>query len=206
VRSGLSNSMLGMFAVLSISTALYALYDATDPDLSRYAEAGGKLILWHGWADPHISPLNTIAYYSAMQKLLGDARTANFSRLYLFPGGNHCGGGEGPFEVDLLSAIMAWVERGHAPYALIASHSDESGGHRGGTRPVYPYPTIARYEGKGNMNDARSWVASKPISTRADTFDWLGSSFFRAHYEKWCSGHGTRMPRHGIGFYTIDPY
>ena len=105
------------------TTQLHGLYDATDPDLSVFANAGGKLILWHGWADPHISPLNTIAYYTAMEKLMGRTSVDRFARLYLFPGGYHCGGGEGPFDVDLLSAIMAWVERAYAPNALIASHS-----------------------------------------------------------------------------------
>lgn len=112
------------------TTKLHSLYDATDPDLSPFASAGGKLILWHGLADPHISPVNTIAYYTAMQNLLGKDAVDKFARLYLFPGGYHCGSGEGPFNFDLLSAIMAWVERGHAPNVLIASHV--TGGDRDG--------------------------------------------------------------------------
>jgi hypothetical protein len=88
---------------------------------------------------------------------------------------------------------MAWVEGGHARYALIASPSVESGGHGGKTRPVFPYPTVAQYDGKGDMNDAGSWVALEPRSIQPDKFDWLGSSFFRAHYEKWCSRNGTRL-------------
>jgi len=112
------------------TTRLHALYDATDPELSPFANAGGKLILWHGLADPHISPLNTIAYYTAMESQMGHAAVYKFARLYLFPGGYHCGGGEGPFDVDLLSAIMAWVERADAPHALLASHRPE--GERGG--------------------------------------------------------------------------
>jgi feruloyl esterase len=107
------------------TTKLHGLYDATDPDLSPFASAGGKLILWHGLADPHISPVNTIAYYTAVQDVMGKDAADKFTRLYLFPGGYHCGGGEGPFTVDLMSAIMAWVENAHAPYALIASHAPE---------------------------------------------------------------------------------
>src|SRR5208283_2667016 len=109
-------------ATFNATTQLHGLYDATDPDLRPFAAAGGKLILWHGLADPHISPLNTIAYYTAMQKLMGAEALDRFARLYLFPGGDHCGNGEGPFNIDLLTPIMAWVERGAAPYALIASH------------------------------------------------------------------------------------
>jgi len=109
------------------TTQLHSLYDATDPDLTAFASAGGKLILWHGLADPHISPVNTIAYYTAMQTLMGKAAVDKFTRLYLFPGGYHCGGGEGPFNVDLMSAIMAWVENAQAPYGLIASHVPDRG-------------------------------------------------------------------------------
>lgn len=123
-------------ASFAATTKLHALYDATDPDLAPFAAAGGKLILWHGLADPHISPLNTIAYYTAMKDVMGKPAVDKFVRLYLFPGGYHCGGGEGPFNVDLLSAIMAWVEQGNAPYALIASQS--SGADQFGTPPGVP--------------------------------------------------------------------
>lgn len=111
------------------TTQLHGLFDATDPDLTPFASKGGKLILFHGWADPHISPINTIAYYTNLQKLLGKDKVDQFTRLYLFPGGYHCGGGEGPFEYPLMAAIMAWVENGQAPNMLIASHAAES--HRG---------------------------------------------------------------------------
>jgi feruloyl esterase len=130
-------------ASFAATTKLHALYDATDPDLSAFAAAGGKLILWHGLADPHISPLNTIAYYTAMEQLMGKPAADKFARLYLFPGGYHCGGGEGPFNVDLLSPIMAWVERGSAPFALIASHApggDREGPPSGGRPPMGPPP------------------------------------------------------------------
>ncbi len=133
-------------ATFKATTQLHALYDATDPDLTPFEDAGGKLILWHGLADPHISPLNTIAYYTAMEKLMGKQTVEKFARLYLFPGGYHCGGGEGPFTVDLLSAIMAWVERGDAPNALIASQGSGGGGApvpggpAGGGPPMGPPP------------------------------------------------------------------
>ena len=103
--------------------AMHGVYDATDPDLGKFNAAGGKLVLWHGWADQHISPLNSIAYYRAMLDVMGEERVKTFTRLYLFPGGSHCRGGEGPFNVDLMSAIMAWVETGQAPHKLIAYHT-----------------------------------------------------------------------------------
>ncbi len=128
------------------TTKLHALYDATDPDLAAFAAVGGKLILWHGLADPHISPLNTVAYYTAMEQIMGKPVVSQFARLYLFPGGYHCGGGEGPFNVDLLSPIMAWVERGTAPFALVASHlpgGDHDGPPSGARPPMGPPPGMA---------------------------------------------------------------
>ncbi len=188
----------------------HPIYDATDPDLSAFASAGGKLILWHGWQDPHISPLNTIAYYTAMQALMGNDHVKQFARFYLFPGGYHCGGGEGPFDVDLLSPIMAWVERGEAPYELIASHSagptgppgmggppgprGPNGPPRGKpdrTRPVFPYPLVAVYSGTGSIDDAANFVANMPANKLPEHFEWLGSSFYSPHYELWCKGSGA---------------
>jgi len=200
-------------------TRLHALYDATDPDLSSFARGGGKLILWHGLADPHISPLNTIAYYTAMTRQMGDASVQKFARLYLFPGGYHCGGGEGPFNFDLLGAIMSWVERGNAPFALMASH--QVGGPRGPvsgvppgvawgstagaqppvpqgptvdrTRPVYPYPLTAEYKGSGSVDDAASFKPGPANPAPAAALKWLGSGFYSAHYELWCAGEGASM-------------
>ncbi len=102
---------------------MHRIYDATDPDLSKFSAAGGKLIIWHGWSDQHICPLNSIAYYNAMKNVMGAAEVKQFARLYLFPGVYHCGGGEGPSNFDLLSAIMSWVETDNAPYKLIAYHT-----------------------------------------------------------------------------------
>jgi len=102
----------------------HALYDATDPDLSRFLAHGGRLLLWHGLADPHISPLNSIAYYGALRKAMGEAKVKGFARLYLFPGGGHCNTGSVSF--PLLSMLMNWTEDGVGPEAV---------------GPVRPYPS-----------------------------------------------------------------
>lgn len=177
------------------ATRLHGLYDATDPDLRPFAKVGGKLILWHGLADPHISPLNTIAYYAAMNNVMGDSEVQRFARLYLFPGMYHCGGGEGPFKVDLMNAIMAWVEKGSAPFAIVASQ--QSGGDGGPTsgvpfqilprsRPVYPYPLTSKYKGTGDVNDAANFEPGAPEPVPASELKWLGSSFYTPNYELWC--------------------
>ena len=196
------------------TTKLHSLYDATNPDLGPFAESGGKLILWHGLADPHISPLNTIAYYSAMQKQMGDKAVQQFARLYLFPGGYHCGGGEGPFAFDLMSAVIAWVENGTAPFSLVASHQtarvkgevvgvpagmpskssqNSSTPNINRTRPVYPYPLTSKYTGSGSPDDASNFEVGPAQPATSSQLQWLGSSFYSAHYEKWCKGAGASM-------------
>jgi feruloyl esterase len=171
---------------------MHAIYDATDPDLSKFAAAGGKLLLYHGWSDPHISPLNSIAYYTAMQRLMGSAKVSQFSRLFLFPGGYHCNGGDGPFDFPLLALIMNWVEGGVAPDEIVASHSPQGAG-RGGrgapqtpdrTRPVYPYPSIAVYKGTGDINSAASFERKQGPVVPAAKLNWQGAGFYSAGYEK----------------------
>jgi len=100
--------------------ARHPLFDATNPDLSAFNAAGGKLILWHGWGDQHISPINTLAYHEAVERQMGGDVAKSFERLYLFPGVAHCGGGQGPSSFDLLSPMLDWVERGVAPEAVVA--------------------------------------------------------------------------------------
>jgi hypothetical protein len=191
------------------TTQLHSLYDATDPDLTPFEAKGGKLILWHGWADPHISPLNTVAYYTAMQRMMGASTVSKFARLYLFPGGYHCGGGEGPLDFDLLTPLMAWVERSVAPEALIAAHSPERGGPGGPagsgdrmgqpaakpdrTRPVFPYPSTAKYTGSGSIDEAANFVTGPAQVTPAEALQWLGSGFYSARYQAWCSAKQTVM-------------
>ena len=103
-------------------TALNGLNDATDPDLSAFARAGGKIIIWQGLADSAINPFGTINYYKAVVQAAGGfAASQEFSRLYMIPGGYHClGGGSPQVTVDLLDPLLRWVENGAAPGAQSA--------------------------------------------------------------------------------------
>lgn len=103
-------------------TKAHYLYDATNPDLSAYAKAGHKLIVWQGMSDNNVLPAHTILYYTALEKTMGAKAVDQFVRLYLLPGVAHCGGGDGPSIRDFLGPMQAWVERGIAPGALQASH------------------------------------------------------------------------------------
>ncbi len=140
---------------------------ATQTDLTPFFSHGGKLLLYHGWEDPNIPPRTTIAYRDAVAEGLGgEAEADRVMRLYLLPGMGHCGGGYGPNRFDAMAAIRAWVEEGRAPEALTARQ--EADGRVVRTRPICPYPAVARYRGTGDPNDARSFqCAAPPVRTPA---------------------------------------
>jgi feruloyl esterase len=187
------------------SFQLRGLYDATDPDLARFRARGSKLILWHGWSDPHISPVNSIAYFEAVEKLFGAEETRKFIRLFLMPGMGHCHGGDGFFEFDAITPLMTWVERGRPPAAIIAAQLETaepktapSGEVRAPTRrehllppsvlrsrPIYPYPLVAKYLGHGDPREASSYVAASGEAV-PHSEPWLGESFFVSGYELTC--------------------
>lgn len=154
----------------------HPLNDATSPDLSAFQAAGGKLILWHGWADQHISPVNTIAYYEAMQRTMGQTHIDAFTRMYLAPGVGHCSGGEGLPNMDLVSAMVNWVEQGTAPAEIMTRRTDTAGTVTS-SRPMYPYPAVAKYNGTGDPNAASSYTSGSPLYT-AQSPDWAGVDFF----------------------------
>jgi feruloyl esterase len=154
----------------------HALYDSTNPDLSAFQKAGGKLILWHGWSDQHISPRYTIAYYEAMQNQMGASTVDQFARMYLVPGVGHCGGGEGYANIDLVSQITGWVEQGTTPNAVMTYQTDSSNTVTA-SRPVYPYPAVAQYTGSGDWHDGANYTSGAPLYTKK-TPVWAGSIFY----------------------------
>jgi pimeloyl-ACP methyl ester carboxylesterase len=169
-----------------------AYLSATNPDLSAFKKHGGKLLLWHGWNDQHISAAATLNYYHALQQTLGAGRTQSFVKLYLFPGVGHCGGGEGPDSFDLLSPMMAWVERGVAPHKIVASKVDDAGATTR-TRPVYPYPLVASYKGSGSTDDAANFVAKRSTYNDAGDYQWVGHALYTPGYQATCSANGTEL-------------
>jgi hypothetical protein len=127
-----------------------------DPDLSAFRDSGGKVLMWHGWADPLIFPEGTIDYYD---KVIGSfhstERVQEFARLFMAPGVGHCGGGAGPNQFDMFAALVAWVEDGTAPDRITATRVE--GGAVARTRPLCAYPCVARYDGTGDPNTAASF-------------------------------------------------
>lgn len=130
-----------------------------DPNLSAFARAGGKVLIWHGLADPQIFPQGTISYYQAVQRDTRD--TASFARLFLAPGASHCVSGAGPEPDDPLAAVVAWVEHHQAPDALPATLTDPATGAVVRTRTLCAFPLVARYTGHRRTDDAANFTCSR---------------------------------------------
>jgi feruloyl esterase len=137
------------------------IMNATDPNLKAFFGHDGKLLLYHGWSDPSISPLNTIKYYNQMVDTMGGtAKVSNNVRLFLEPGMGHCGGGEGPNVFDKVGVLEQWVEKKKAPETILASHS--TAGNVDRTRPLCAYPKVAKYKGSGSIDEAGNFVCAIP--------------------------------------------
>ncbi|WP_321814878.1 MULTISPECIES: tannase/feruloyl esterase family alpha/beta hydrolase [unclassified Paraburkholderia] len=216
---------------------LHPLNDATNPDLRAFSAHGGKLIMWHGWADFSIAPMISIAYYRAVQAEMGAGATDRFLRLFMIPGVGHCGGGDGFAQVDTLSPLMNWVEHGTAPASLRAERIAASAGGFGGpppasgagmphgappmdgqgpqgpqggsdgrgggmgahaalppvaianqpalaSRPIYPFPQIAHYLGKGDPASASSYGPAPSPAKEPAKIDWYGAFMLRPGFQK----------------------
>jgi feruloyl esterase len=150
--------------------------NATDPNLEPFRARGGKLIMYHGWGDAAIPAPNTIDYYDSVVATMGRGNTDSFLRLFMAPGMQHCGGGPGPNsfgqgansppydpEHNIYTALEQWVEKSVAPSRITATkYVDDSNPAQGVkmTRPLCPYPQVAKYKGTGDTNDAANFVCA----------------------------------------------
>lgn len=136
--------------------------DANNPDLKAFESNKGKLVMYHGWADPVVPPEESIRYYEAAGRAMGGAaRIVSFFRLFMVPGMGHCSGGPGPSNFDALGALDKWVTEGTAPEKIVASHLTNGAVDR--TRPLCTFPQIAKWNGEGSSDDAANFncVAQK---------------------------------------------
>ena len=136
-----------------------ATLNATSPDLSAFRHQGGKLLIYQGWSDSAITALGTIGYYESA--LAQDRSAADDVKLFMMPGVLHCNGGKGPSFVNFLEVIDQWVESGEAPRQITASYSRDSDASSG-SRPLCPYPEVARYSGSGDDRDAANFSCVLP--------------------------------------------
>ncbi len=164
----------------AVDDKLASLINAMNPDLSAFKQSGGKLLQYHGWADPVVAPDDSIDYYERVvsqqqrQTLRGDAlaETQKFYRLFMVPGMGHCRGGEGADSFDAQAALEKWVEQGEAPERIVATKYVASPSRRNGntpepapsapreafTRPICVYPKVPKYNGTGDSNNAANFT------------------------------------------------
>ena len=158
---------------VALNNAIFApITNSTDPNVFPLRARGGKLIMYHGYADPLIPPENTINYFQsvvdlelqqvpmvtdpAFRRMMALGKTQVFARLFLVPGMYHCAGGPGPTTFDFLTPLTQWVEAGVPPQRVVASHVES--GVPTYTRPLCVYPASAYYGGSGPTSDASSFV------------------------------------------------
>ncbi|MBO9575595.1 MAG: tannase/feruloyl esterase family alpha/beta hydrolase [Sphingobium sp.] len=137
------------------NSAFGKAYEAGNPDLKRFVAHGGKLLLWHGESDPGPSPVATADYYQRALKATPGA--ANAVRLFMGPGVSHCGGGPGADSTDDLTVLDGWVTSGKAPETMIAVKNNTPM-----KRKLCPFPKVARFDGKGDVNDPAAWSCEAP--------------------------------------------
>jgi hypothetical protein len=133
--------------------------DAKNPDLSKFMKRGGKLIMTYGWSDTILQPMMGVNYYEQVVSKNGP-KTADSARLFMVPGMAHCGGGIGPDRHDAVTAVINWVEKGKAPDSMLASRVVNNQVVR--TRPLCPYPQVAKYSGQGSIDDAVNFRCTTP--------------------------------------------
>jgi len=177
-------------AVAAADQKFAAVLNSADPNMKAFQSRGGKLILYHGWSDNSISPLNSINYYESIQATMGKQQADSFVRLYMVPGMQHCVGGPGPDDFgqlgippvndpqhNIYQALEDWTEKGTPPSTVIAAklEAETSAGSVQGasalatqaakpkmTRPLCPHPQKAKYKGQGDPNQATSFTCENP--------------------------------------------
>lgn len=160
-----------------------SVMDAVDPDLSAFERRGGKLLMYFGWGDEYLTPMEGIRYYESVAQASGGIeRTRDFFRLFMVPGMTHCvsGPGANSFGQDvfgqgqalrndadhhILRALEAWVEKGRRPERIVAAKYVNDEPQRGVafTRPVCPYPQVAAYRGSGAITDASNFQCTESV-------------------------------------------
>jgi len=136
------------------------IVSATSPDIKQFVRRGGKLVIYHGWGDTNVPPRSSVNYYKRLLDTLGAPEVDGSVRMYMAPGMGHCGGGEGPNVFDALAVLEQWREHEKAPAEMLASQIADGRVVR--TRPLCPFPQIARYKGTGSIDDASSFACRTP--------------------------------------------
>lgn len=130
----------------------------TDPNLRPFFDTGGKLLVYHGWADPQVPAQNAIRYFNDVVKTTGKSTVGRSIQLYMVPGMGHCRGGVGPDTFDKVGTMEHWIAQGTAPAQIVASH--ETMGTVDRTRPLCPYGQVAKWKGSGSTDRAENFACT----------------------------------------------
>ena len=185
---------------------MHALLDASNPDLSAFRKAGGKLLMWHGLSDPNITPMNAIGYWQAVRDTLHpepldgqdgpsntDPRLDDLMRLFLIPGMYHCDRGEGLGSLDVTTPLMDWVEDGSAPETLDAA-ATEADDDAGRIRPIHRFPYLTVLKPGGDPKHSRDWQRGRPIGIDPQLYrHWAGADFFQPGFQRFCGFSGLQF-------------
>jgi feruloyl esterase len=139
--------------------------DSSNPDMKAFFSRGGKLLLYHGWSDPQVTPLNTIGFFNKVVSQQGSAVVGKSVQLYMVPGMNHCQGGPGTDTFDKMGAVEQWLKSGIAPDHILASHLTNGVVDR--TRPLCPFGQVAKWNGLGSSDDAMNFSCVAETSNGA---------------------------------------
>jgi feruloyl esterase len=170
----LTGSIDAMLAKIQATTATYVesalsfMLPPNPSDLSRLKNRGAKMMVYHGTSDPIFSSDDTTAWYESLRASNG-GDASNFSRFYRVPGMTHCSDGPATDQFDMLTPLVNWVEKGEAPDSVIATARGAGNAAAVNaslpaswsptrTRPLCPYPKVARYKGSGDIESADSFA------------------------------------------------
>jgi hypothetical protein len=164
-------------------------YDALNPNLDVFRRRGGKLLMYQGWSDPLVPPVQTLEFYNALRATMGgQERTDRFARLFMVNGMGHCGGGPAPSSSDLTLQIVRWVEAGTAPDSVLVGDTDAAT-NQPRQRPVFPYPLVPKYVGPAGdpaaADKPQNFVAAPPATKHDDDVDWIGDFLLRPGPPGW---------------------
>jgi feruloyl esterase len=134
--------------------------NSAETNLKPFFDRGGKLLMYHGWADPQVPALNSVDYFAAVLKTVGRQAAGRSIQLYMVPGMAHCTGGAGTDSFDKMAAIEQWVHDGASPAQVLAFHFSDGVVDR--SRPLCPYGEVARYKGTGSTDDASNFQCAAP--------------------------------------------
>ena len=155
---------------------LQGLYDPTNPDIKAFAARGGKLVMWHGWADTGSSPLGSLNYAEAVRAHLGEQAAGDVLSLYLVPGAYHCSSGPIPVTADYMSQLIAWVEDGRRPGEVKVSFE-------AGPKDATVTKTI-------NVPPYYAAPATRSASNRTE---WLGLANYKPGGQTWCDWQSSNL-------------